>query len=136
MGADVEQDFAQGLNEYAAAVASALGIGLEACVFDLDTPASVYVAIDWRPESFPPGDLALLWDERYGWAAAVEASRGEDLTVVAHIGGPALIPEPSEVVRFLADLRAGDHGAGRLDPSRFRDPGRHEELVELLGDYR
>lgn len=136
MGVDNESDFAQGLRAYSDAVASALGIGLEACAFDLDAPASVYVAIDWRLDRFPGRDLALLWDERHGWAAAVEASCGEDLVVIAYSGGPEIVQDPQQVVRFLTALRADDRTLLQLDPPGFRRPGNHEELVEPLAHYR
>jgi hypothetical protein len=135
MGADVEHDFGRDLRGYSAAMATALGIGLESCVFDLDTPATVYVAIDWRLDRFPDRDLALLWDERHGWAAVLEAPGRDDLVVLAYLGGDEIVPDPREVVKFLAALRAGDHTMGRPDPPGFRAAGDHGELLERLARH-
>jgi hypothetical protein len=135
MGADIEHDFGRDLRGYSAAMATALGIGLEACAFDLDTPATVYVAIDWRLDRFTDRDLALLWDERHGWAAVLEAPGRDDLVVLAYLGGDEIVPDPREVVKFLAALRAGDHTLGRPDPPDFREAGNHGELLERLARH-
>jgi hypothetical protein len=135
MGADVEHDFGRDLRGYSAAVAAALGIGLEACAFDLDTPATVYVAIDRRLDRFPDRDLALLWDERHGWAVVLEAPGHDDLVVLAYLGGPEIVPDPCEVVTFLAAPRAGDNTLGRPDPPDFREAGNHGELLERLAHH-
>jgi hypothetical protein len=132
---DVEHHFARGLRAYLDSVASALGVGLESCTVDLDVPASAYVALDWRLGRFPDRDLALLWDERHGWAAAVEAPCGEDLVVLGYLG-TEVAPDPRHVVRFLAALRAEDHTLGRPDPPRFREPGAHHELLDTFSPYR
>jgi hypothetical protein len=133
---DIEQNFARGLSDYLDAVSSKLGIGLESCAVDLDVPASAYVALDWRLSGFPHLDLALLWDEQHGWAAAVEAPRGEELTELAYLGGTEIVPDPRHVVRFLAALRAGDDTLGQRDTPGFREAGDHEELLEQLARYR
>jgi hypothetical protein len=135
MGADIEHEFARDLQGYSAAVAAALGIGLEACAFDLDIPATVYIAIDWRLDRFPDRDLALLWDERHGWAAGLEVPGRDHLVVLAYMGGPHIIPAPAEVVKFLAAQRAGENTLGRPDPPDFRKAGNHAELVEWLANY-
>jgi hypothetical protein len=136
MDADIEQDFGRELRDYSAAVATAVGSGLEACAFDLDIPASVYVAIDWRLDRFPDRDLALLWDERHGWAVVLEAPGRDDLAVLAYLGAPEIIPDPRDVVKCLAALRAGDHIFGRPDPPWFRKAGNHGELLERLARHR
>jgi hypothetical protein len=35
-----------GLRSYLAIVATALGVGLESCTLDIDTPVSAYLAVD------------------------------------------------------------------------------------------
>ncbi|MGA6162125.1 DUF6292 family protein [Amycolatopsis magusensis] len=129
---DVEYRFTRGLRGYLEAVTSALGIGLESCTVDLDTPVSAYIAIDWRLGRFPGRDVALIWDEQHGWAVTIEAGCGEDVIVLAYLGGEVL-PDPRAVVRFLAALRADDHSLGQPDPPGLRVPGRHHELLEGLG---
>jgi hypothetical protein len=63
---------AQALRTYLAAVGAEVGIGLESVTIDHETPMSAYLALDTRLPDYPDRDLALVWDERYGWAAAVE----------------------------------------------------------------
>lgn len=36
-----------------------------------EPPANAYVALDERLPGFPDHDVALLWDERSGWSAAI-----------------------------------------------------------------
>lgn len=96
--------FGRGLRGYLAAVADALGVGLESCAIDPQPPASAYLALDQRVPTYPERDLALLWDERYGWSAAVETHSGEDLIVLAYFGDDPL-PAPAAVARFVADVR-------------------------------
>ncbi|AXB42062.1 DUF6292 family protein [Amycolatopsis albispora] len=130
---DVEYRFNRGLRGYLEAVTSALGIGLESCTVDLDTPVSAYIAIDWRLARFPGRDVALIWDEQHGWAATIEAGCGEDVIVLAYLGGDEVLPDPRQVVRFLAALRADDHSLGQPDPPGIRQPGNHDELLDRLG---
>jgi hypothetical protein len=106
--------FGRSLRRYVAAVAEALGIGLESCAIDPHSPPSAYIALDQRVPRYPDRDLALLWDEKHGWAAAVETHSGEDLVVLTYRGGDPL-PTPSEVVGFVAAVRAG-HVVGQSAP--------------------
>lgn len=129
---DVEYRFNRGLRGYLEAVTAALGIGLESCTVDLDTPVAAYIAIDWRFTRFPGRDVALIWDERHGWAATIEAGCGEDVIVLAYLGGDDVLPDPRHVVRFLAALRADDHSLGQPGPPGIRRAGNHGELLERL----
>lgn len=123
--------FPQSLRAYIAKVARALGIGLESCAFDLDVPVSAYLALDTRLDRFPDRDLALLWDEVHGWAAAIEASCGEDV-IVLNYAGEEILPAPGAVARFVRAVRDGDHSIGRPNPPTLRRAGRHEELLAHL----
>ncbi|WIY00736.1 DUF6292 family protein [Amycolatopsis mongoliensis] len=105
---------------YLADVTAALGVGPESCTVDHDSPVSAYVALDERLPGYPGRDVALLWDEVRGWAAAVETHSGEDLIVVRHLGGPTVTPRPADVARFVKALREDDHRVGRLDPPEIR----------------
>lgn len=134
--APVDGDFTvvRGLRGYVTAVASAIGVGWESCALDLDTPISAYIALDWRLNDFPDRDLALLWDERHGWAVAVETHSGEDLIVLAYLGTDVVV-EPTVVVRFLERFRADRRSSGPADPLALRAAGAHGELAERLAGF-
>jgi len=103
-----DDTFDRGLRAYVTAVAHALGVGAESITVAATAPASAYLALDGTLPAFPDRELALLWDERHGWSAAVETHSGEDLLVLSHLG-PAhgAVPAPHVLVRFVAGLRAG-----------------------------
>lgn len=136
-GNDIGYRLSRVLREYLSVTARAVGVGWESCTVDLDEPVSAYVALDWRLERFPGRDVALLWDEVRGWAVAVEAPGEKNAIVLSYLGGDRVVPEPAEVVRFLAAVRADDHSIGQPDAPRLRRPGRHEELLtsfQAVGD--
>jgi uncharacterized protein DUF6292 len=108
------------LQAYLADVTTVLGIGLESCTVDHDSPVSAYVALDEHLPAYPGRDLALLWDEVHGWAAAVETHSGEDLIVLRYLGGPTVVPAPGRVAEFVRALRADDHRIGQLEPPGIR----------------
>ncbi|WP_181770715.1 DUF6292 family protein [Amycolatopsis pittospori] len=109
--------------EYLADVTRELGVGLESCTVDQDRPISAYVALDGRLPGYPGRDVALLWDETHGWAAAIETHSGEDLIVIRYLGGEAVAPSASQVARFVAALREGDDHCGQRTPPCFGPPG-------------
>ncbi|WP_409490367.1 DUF6292 family protein [Amycolatopsis sp. cmx-11-12] len=104
---------------YLAEVTAALGVGLESCTVDHDSPVSAYVALDERLPRHPGRDVALLWDEVHGWAAAIETHSGEDLIVLRYLGGETATPPPARVARFVTALRENDDRAGQLTPPDF-----------------
>ncbi|MGW4056708.1 DUF6292 family protein [Amycolatopsis sp. NPDC004747] len=110
---DTEFSFERRLRDYVGSVARAVGVGFESCTLDAGSPAAAYIALDWRLSRFPGHDLALVWDETHGWAAAIEDAAGA--TVLTHLGGE-VFPEPRAVVRFLAAVRADDPDAGSPVP--------------------
>ncbi|MFK0247173.1 DUF6292 family protein [Amycolatopsis azurea] len=107
--------------DYLADVTGALGIGLESCSVDYDSPVSVYVALDGRIPGHPGREVALLWDEVHGWAIAVETHSGEDLIVLRYLGGETIAPTAAQVARFVQAHREGDRHVGRLTPPSLRD---------------
>lgn len=117
---------------YLADVTGALGIGLESCTVDHDTPVSAYVALDGRLPAYPDRDVALLWDEIRGWAAAVETHSGEDLIVIRYLGGPSVAPPASRVAEFAAAVRDDDHRIGCLAPPQLRALGTPADLDAVL----
>jgi Family of unknown function (DUF6292) len=129
---DLEFWFQRGLRAYLGEVARALGLGLESCTVDVDVPVSAYLAVDWRLRRFPDRDVALLWDEVHGWAVAVEAACGEEMIVLAYLGGADILPEPRVIVRFLGALRAGAQVPDGPGSPVLRRAGRHQELLPLL----
>jgi hypothetical protein len=138
MSATIDTDFGfiPGLRDYLTAVGAAVGVGAESCTMDIDTPVSAYLALDWRLDRFPDRDLALLWDECHGWAAAVETHSGEDLIALAYLGGDDVLPEPQVVARFLADLGANNHTVDRPRPPAPRHADDHDVLANRLRAYR
>ncbi len=108
-GIDRDHRLRSGLTGYLAAVSAAVGVGEEPCTVDLDAPASAYIALDLRLPRHPGRDTALLWDERHGWAFAVETRSGEDLLVLGYLG-VELVPAPARVRGFVAAVRTGASG--------------------------
>ncbi|HEY3749206.1 MAG TPA: DUF6292 family protein [Pseudonocardiaceae bacterium] len=102
---DAGESYARTLRRYVAEVAAELGVGLESCVIDAGSPASAYLALDFSMTRYPDHELALLWDERYGWSAAVETSTADDLVVLARQSGDPR-PSPSEVEWFVREVLA------------------------------
>ncbi len=106
---------------YLAEVTGALGVGLESCTVDNDSPVSAYVALDEQLPGHPGRDVALLWDEIHGWSVAIETHSGEDLIVLRYLGGQTVVPPPARVARFVAALREDDHRVGQLTPPSLRE---------------
>ncbi|GHF63820.1 hypothetical protein FHX82_003111 [Amycolatopsis bartoniae] len=118
------------LQGYVSAVAEALGVPPESTCAMTGRPASAYIALEERLPNFPDRDLALLWEDTQGWAAAIETHSGEDVIVVAYLGGE-VVPPAREVVAFLRDLLADRH-PGQLEPPNF---DRCPDLVERLARH-
>ncbi|WIV62202.1 DUF6292 family protein [Amycolatopsis nalaikhensis] len=132
-GIDRDHGLRCGLTGYLAAVSAAVGVGEESCTVDLDDPASAYVALDLRLPRHPGRDMALLWNERHGWAFAMETHSGEDLLVLAYLGGE-LVPVPLRVGRFVAGIGAGGVPVAAPVPPELR--GDRGELLDRLLRYR
>jgi hypothetical protein len=95
----------RGLRGYIHQVCMALGVGPDASYWELEDRASAYIALDGRLPAYPDHDLALIWDEENGWAAALEPIAGDDLVVLCYLGVDVLAP-PAAVCRFVSALRA------------------------------
>ena len=132
-GIDRDHGLRSALTGYLAAVSAAVGVGEESCTVDLDDPASAYVALDVRLPRHPGRDMALLWDERHGWAFAMETHSGEDLLVLAYLGGE-LVPAPARVRGFVAVVRSAGGTVGEpVLPDLRADRG---ELLAWLLRHR
>ncbi|MGW3966524.1 DUF6292 family protein [Amycolatopsis sp. NPDC005003] len=132
-GIDRDHGLRSGLTGYLAAVSAAAGVGEESCTVDLDAPASAYIALDVRLARHPGRDMALLWDERHGWAFAMETHSGEDLLVLAYLGGE-LVPSPARVRGFVAAIRSAGGTSAPPVPPDLR--GGRGELLGRLRWYR
>jgi len=96
-----------GLHGYLRAVADRLGVGIESGQVDLGPPASAYLLVEGRAPSHPDRVLALLWDDRHGWSAAVATGVDEEGIVLGYLGGVRAVAEPMEVELFAAAVRDG-----------------------------
>lgn len=122
---------ARGLRQYLLAIAAKLDAPAWFC--EAGPPATAYLALDRRLPRFPDHETALLWDERDGWAAAVESAGGEETVVLAYLGEDVL-PAPDRVVAFVTDMY-GTGYPGRPDPPDFRRPGTPDGFDDRLAAY-
>lgn len=122
-----------GLRRYVGLVSDALGQTGDAYWVHGETPITGYIPLDERVPAFRDRDLALLWDERHGWCAAIETASGEDLIVLSYLGVD-ILPTPRVVARFAADLVAGT-GPGQPDPPAFRTLDADDDLDARLAQY-
>lgn len=123
-------DASWGLRCYVRAVAGRLAVGPENIYCELNSPANAYIALSEGHPAYPDRDLAVIWDEVYGWALAAETSSAEDLIVLAYRGGDVL-PTPPRVAEFVAERLATGH------PERHRVPELRQchELYAVLATY-
>lgn len=117
MDLDGDGVVARGLRRYVLLVAEALGVGAEASVLQLHDPVSVYLASDRSVPGHGDWDLALLWDERHGWALGVETDGGAEVGVIDHMVTDVL-PAPRVVADFVDRARQGGE-TGRPVPPWF-----------------
>lgn len=115
---------ARGVREYFRAVADACGSG-EAFSVRLERPLTGYIPLENRVAAFPELDVALVWDERTGWRAALEPATTDDLVTLTYLD-TSLCPPPEEVAAFAADP-----GAGSATPTAAAE----EDVLDLLSEY-
>jgi hypothetical protein len=132
---DVEFDSpaAHGLYGYLRQLAGELGLSGESWFVQWEPPVSAYLALDDRIPLFPGRDVALVWDEERGWAAAIETYSGEDLVVLSYAGKDVL-PAPSVVARFARGLIDGEL-PGSPQPVILRTSTEHDDLEARLTAY-
>lgn len=109
----------RGLQHYVRSAVETLGLTGDSS-YTQSEPLSLYLAVDGHLPDFPDRDVALLWDERHGWAGAVEAGCGEDLIVVSYLGGDPL-PPPSALASYTSALLRGQ-AYGQSTPPEFPVP--------------
>ena len=129
---DFDDRVARGLQHYILQVRLALGLRGECSYSQADEPASAYIALDDRLDAYPDRDVALLWDERLGWSAALEDHRSSDLLVVAYFG-QTVLPPPAEVAKWTANLfHVLPDDGGQAQPPHIP---RTDDVRQLLTTY-
>lgn len=122
-----------GLGWYVRAVATELGVPADAADYELDEPATAYIALSQRCAAYRDLDLMLLWHEEHGWAVAVEALPTDPTIVLAYLGGRVL-PHPKAVAASVATVMNGE-SAGTSDPIAFRRASDIDDLDDQLAAY-
>ena len=107
MELDFDDALTWGLRGYVRRVTEELGLSGECSYVQAERPATAYLALDGRLPGFPDRDVALVWDEEFGWSAAVETHSGEDVIAQAHYGLDVL-PPPRAVARWVRGLLRGE----------------------------
>lgn len=120
-----------GLRRYVGQVAVGLGVGVESTCCEAAEPANAYVALTRRLCRAPDRDVALFWDGVRGWALGIETGSGEDVLVLAYLGGEQLLAQPDTVVAFAETMLAG-RNAGQPGPPAPTEQG---ALDSRLADY-
>jgi hypothetical protein len=115
---------ARGMREYFRMVAEACGSG-EAFSVRMERPLTGYIPLENRMAAFPDLDVALVWDERTGWRAALEPATNDDLVTLSYLDD-SLCPPPSVVAKFAANP-----GAGSATPPAVAK----EDVLDLLSEY-
>lgn len=116
---DFDDSEARRVRRYVSDVVGGLGLRGDSSFVETEPHAAAYVALDGRLRDFPDHDVALLWNERAGWAAAVEDRLGELVEVARMHGDPR--PEPAAVVRWVVSLFRAERTAGRAAERTNRD---------------
>ncbi|WP_367127280.1 DUF6292 family protein [Saccharothrix sp. HUAS TT1] len=119
-----------GLRRYVRAVAVELGSAQRPPSTDAGPPATAYLALAGNLPSFPGRGFALVWDEEFGWAAAVRTDADEPPVVISYLGGDVL-PTAAEVAAFVAALLRGGH-PGDPRPIRLRAYGSADDFTDRL----
>lgn len=107
---DFDDSEARRVRRYVRDVVGGLGLRGDSSFVETEPRVAAYVALDGRLRDFPDHDVALLWDERTGWSAAVEDRLGELVEVARMHGDPR--PAPAEVVRWVGSLFRTERTAG------------------------
>jgi hypothetical protein len=130
MNLDRESAAARGLRRYVGLVADAVGIGAAASAVQLDEPVNVYLPLERCIAEYPEHDLALLWDERYGWMLAIEVPGTTQLTVLGYLTD-TLLPPPRVVADYVTRACSGA-GLGQPRPEQ---PADDADLADRLATY-
>ncbi|HEX4723454.1 MAG TPA: DUF6292 family protein [Pseudonocardiaceae bacterium] len=132
MNLDRESAAARGLRRYVELVAEAVGIGADASATQFDDPVNVYLPLERCATAYPEHDLALIWDERYGWMLAIEVPGTVQLTVLGYLAD-TLLPTPPVVAEYVTRACSGA-GFGQARPERHARPT-DDDLADRLAAY-
>ncbi len=102
------------LADYVRQVAVAVGVSADAVSHEVTDTATAYIPLDRRSAAQPEHDLMLVWDELLGWYVAAETTPAETPFVIGYLVGD-LVPPPSVVAKFAADIAEGGH-VNRIRP--------------------
>ncbi len=123
----------RGLHRYVRSVIEELGMRGNAFYAQLEPTAGAYIALDRKLPDHPDQDVALVWDERYGWSLALETNSSEDLITVAY-HGLEILPSPAAVAAFTREVCAReDDGRSSTAPTGIRE--NDVTLAERLTGY-
>ncbi|MEU3622848.1 hypothetical protein BS329_09420 [Amycolatopsis coloradensis] len=123
----------RGLHRYVRSVINELGIRGDAFYAQLEPTAGAYIALDRRLPDHPDQDVALVWDERYGWSVALETNSSEDLVMVAY-HGLEILPSPAAVAAFTREVWATENASrSSAAPAGIRE--NDVTLAERLTGY-
>jgi hypothetical protein len=111
---DFDDSAVRRVQRYVREVVAGLGLRGDSSFVETQPRAAAYVALDGRLPDFPDHDVALQWNERTGWSAAVEDRRGELVEVERMNGDPH--PAPAAVVSWVQGLLHGVSPAVRSRP--------------------
>lgn len=103
---DFDDTAARRVSRYVRQVMAGLGLRGNSSYVESEPYPSAYVALAGRLADHPDNDVALVWDEKRGWAAAVEDASGQ-LTVVARLGGEVK-PPAADVAAWAQTLLRND----------------------------
>ncbi len=123
----------RGLHRYVRSVIEELGMHGDEFYAHLEPTAGAYIALDRKLPDHPDQDVALVWDERYGWSLALETNSSEDLITVAY-HGLEILPSPTAVAAFTREVCAGeDDGRSSTAPTGIMESD--VTLAERLTGY-
>lgn len=111
---DFDDSAVRQVRRYVREVVAGLGLRGDSSCVETQPRVGAYVALDGRLPDFPDHDVALLWNERTGWSAAVEDRLGELVEVERLNGDPR--PSPGAVVSWVRGLLHGVSPAVRSRP--------------------
>jgi Family of unknown function (DUF6292) len=128
---DFDDSVARGLHGYVRSVTRSVGLRGECSYIQTDDIAHAYVAIDGSLPSYPNHDVALLWDETHGWAAAIENHSGREPQIVARLAGDVL-PSPETVGAWARNLFRQDRTVENAAPPPRKRTG---DILRRLATY-
>jgi hypothetical protein len=123
----------RGLAGYVHAVATHIGVPVEATGFEISDTITAYLGLPDRCAECPERDLMLVWNERDGWLVAAETRPTEPAWVIGYLGGYDILPNPLAVAYFVTSLLRGHQPSGSRPTHPPHTPA---DLAALLRRHR